>query len=181
MKKFLIFFLFSALCFQAVAVSRMGTAEVRISGDTPCFNIAHAEYKRTNRERFFHGYTVYSQGERIWGYNSKPMLINENDCYPYGVLPEGAEVITDRNRVRLSDTAPPLQLNTLYSVGVYVDREGATIGYGVKFCLQKQNGSIIVEQSGASSSCDQIKEELLKKNKSQDTNKGSIWSDHGFP
>jgi hypothetical protein len=165
MIKLFIFIIFCSLCCNGNAFSRMGKAEVRLQGNTICFTLSHEEFQRGREKMTQYGYLIEEKSndgwKTTWGYYIKPVPFKEGECLPYGVLPEGADLLNnEKEGVKLSKTAPVLQINTLYDVDVSaktnIDTD-PTEGYGIRFCLQKHDNSVIIEQGWMENSCDEIK------------------------
>ena len=164
MSKSFVFILFCSLCANAAAFSRLGEAEVRVQGDLVCFTLTHEEFASGPREMTLSGYTIEEKStnrfEMIWGYYRKQHIaFKEGDCIPYGVFPDDAEIMNDIKGVKFSTHAPELKMNTIYAVEVNATTAGPTLGYGVDFCLRRENGALVVDQGRSSESCDQIREE----------------------
>jgi len=127
----------------------MGEAEVHLQGNNICFTITNKEFQRGPEKMTYQGYLVSEKAKIVWGYSIKSTIFKEGDCYSYGILPAGAEVNNADEGEKLPEKAPPLQVNTLYSVSVHAGTNiptDPTHGYHTYFCLHRGNDSIAVQQ-----------------------------------
>ncbi|GGZ08086.1 hypothetical protein ACFFTM_03530 [Pseudoduganella plicata] len=136
---------------DASAMSRMGSLEVRLQGDTPCFTITRKE-RWWNGVPMIHsvGVSAYVRGAPptpVWHLRLFPNAIrlDRDTCLPYGHSPAGAG----------STEAPRLVPWQIYAVGIggRTDRPSdGTQGYSADFCLVPGEGGAmtVVNLSGES-------------------------------
>jgi hypothetical protein len=174
----LLVLLFCPLASDTYAWSRIGEADVQIRDGIVCFTVAKDEFrqsgglafndlipisqgKQLNRVLYFNGYSLYQKSfdkkdkSNEWGiYLDEPLAFRSEDCIQYGELPNGAK-INSRIGAELPEKAPALKINVLYRLSF--DATGGHAGtmfYEVKFCLNKDDNSLLVIKK-VKKSCDE--------------------------
>jgi hypothetical protein len=135
--------------FLFLACSSQKEAEIRIQDGKVCFTVPDEEFGFFTQELDYNGYVVSALADDgnshaiVWRYFLEKGTIKKGECLVYGAFPknatrgavpknigpEFAQFVRDESS---SPTpAPPLKLNTAYSVSLGVDGES----YNANFCL----------------------------------------------